>query len=205
MAAPSTVDTKQKLIDTALELLWKNSYGSVSVDDICKASNVKKGSFYHFFPSKMDLALAAMEQDLRMAKDGYTEVFSPSIDPLMRFDRLVDAIYEYQSKAAEKYGHVCGCPCTSIASEMAGQSDDIRAKFEEITSTKKKYFDAAIRDLIAQGKLPSDTDVNERVQEVYNYLMGEVMAARIHNDLSRLRADLKKGLKRILGVTEVAA
>jgi hypothetical protein len=37
-------DTKQKLIDTALELVCKSSYGSVSVDDICKASDVKKGS-----------------------------------------------------------------------------------------------------------------------------------------------------------------
>ena len=31
-------DTKQTLIDTALELIWKSSYGSVSVDDICKAA-----------------------------------------------------------------------------------------------------------------------------------------------------------------------
>jgi len=43
--------TKQKLLETAMELIWVSSYGSVGVDDICKRAGVSKGSFYHFFPS----------------------------------------------------------------------------------------------------------------------------------------------------------
>ncbi|MCW2286501.1 AcrR family transcriptional regulator, partial [Rhodoblastus acidophilus] len=54
-------ETKRRLIAAALELIWRSSYGSVSVDDICKAADVRKGSFYHFFPSKADLAVAAMD------------------------------------------------------------------------------------------------------------------------------------------------
>jgi TetR/AcrR family transcriptional repressor of nem operon len=70
-------DTKQMLIDTASELIWKNSYGSVSVDDICKAADVKKGSFYHFFPLKVDLAIAAMEEFYQSKKAVFDRIFSP--------------------------------------------------------------------------------------------------------------------------------
>src|ERR1700704_5357373 len=101
-------DTKQKLIDTALELIWKSSYGSVSVDDICKTAQVKKGSFYHFFPSKVNLAISAMEETYKTMKPRYDGIFSPETAPVKRFERLADFIYEFQSQAAAKYGKVCG-------------------------------------------------------------------------------------------------
>ena len=109
---------KTKLIDTALELIWKSSYGSVSVDDICKAADVKKGSFYHFFPSKVDLAIAAIEESYKSLKPLY-ENFSPESAPVKRFERLAEFVYESQSQAAFKYGMVCGCPRASLGSEMA--------------------------------------------------------------------------------------
>ena len=83
----ATSDTRQKLIDTALELIWQSSYGAVSVDDICKSADVKKGSFYHFFPSKVDLAIAAMEHAQESMRPDLDRIFSASTPPL-RKDRL---------------------------------------------------------------------------------------------------------------------
>lgn len=200
MSPIAAKDTKQRLIDTALELLWKNSYGSVSVDDICAAANVRKGSFYHFFPSKMDLTLAAMEADSRQSKERYDKIFSASLDPVNRFERLADEIYEAQAQVTEKYGHVCGCPSTSIASEMAGQSETIRLKFEEMATTKKRYFESAIRDLVADGVLPESADAKIKAQELYTYLSGEIVLARIKNDLTSLKDGLQEGIKRTLGI-----
>ena len=45
-------NTKQRLLDTAIELIWEQSYGAVSVDHICERAGAQKGSFYHFFQSK---------------------------------------------------------------------------------------------------------------------------------------------------------
>jgi TetR/AcrR family transcriptional repressor of nem operon len=41
--------SKQKLLQTAMEMIWQSSYGSVSVDDICTQAGVNKGSFYYAF------------------------------------------------------------------------------------------------------------------------------------------------------------
>jgi len=48
-AKKSNFGTKDKLLQVAFDLLWDNSYGSVSVGDICERAGVNKGSFYHFF------------------------------------------------------------------------------------------------------------------------------------------------------------
>ena len=204
MGRPSP-DTKQILIDTALALIWMSSYGSVSVDDICKAAGVKKGSFYHFFPSKVDLAIAAMDEALRGAQATYDEVFSVSRAPVERFERYAELVYDMQVEVAAKYGRVCGCPCTSLGSEMGGLEEGIRAKFDDITRRKERYFENALRDMVADGLLPEDTDVKARAQEIYAYVVGQLMVARIQNDLKPLKRDLKPGLLQLLGVARTAS
>lgn len=197
---PARTDTKQKLIDTALELIWKNSYGSVSVDDICRAAGAKKGSFYYFFPSKVDLAVAALEESSQLFKADYDRIFSASVPALARFERLADWSYQGQVETSQKYGRVCGCPCGSLGSEMAGQEDKIRNKVDEIATRQKRYYESALRDLIADGILPATIDVTIKAQEIYAYLLGQLAVARIQNDLELLKRDLKPGLLRTLGV-----
>ncbi len=198
-------DTKQRLIDTALALIWKSSYGAVSVDDICKAADVKKGSFYHFFPSKVDLAVAAMEETARKTKPAYDDAFSAAHDPVERFERYADMVIGLQTEAAKRYGRVCGCPCASLGSEMAGQEADIRSKFEDISRRQERYFESALRDMLAEGTLAAGTDVKVKMQELYAYMLGQLMMARIQNDLSALKRDLKSGLLQLLGVKGKAA
>lgn len=194
-------DTRQLLIDTALELMWKNSYGSVSVDDICKAANVKKGSFYHFFPSKVDLAVAALNHSFEEFRPDYDRMFAPEVPPLERFERMTAFVLKSQEEAAEKYGRVCGCPCAAVGSEMSGQEEAIRDVFDVIIGTQKRnYYETAVRDLVATGLLPPDTDVSVKAEEVYAYLLGQMMVARIRNDLTVLKRDLWPGLQQLLGV-----
>src|SRR5580698_8306283 len=161
----ATQDTKQLLIDTASELIWKSSYGAVSVDDICKAANVKKGSFYHFFPSKVDLALAALEEFYQSKKMAYDRIFSAQTPALKRFEQMADFVVELQEKAAAKHGQVCGCPHASLGCEMAGQEDSIRKKLDEITKRFERYYESGIRDLVADGILAKDTDIKAKAQE----------------------------------------
>lgn len=44
--------TKRKIAKTAISLFRKYGYNSVSVNDICKKSNVSVGTFYHYFETK---------------------------------------------------------------------------------------------------------------------------------------------------------
>ena len=55
-------ETRQRIIDTARELISARSYHAVGVAEICRQAGAQKGSFYHYFPSKRALALTALDQ-----------------------------------------------------------------------------------------------------------------------------------------------
>lgn len=46
---------KKKLLNTAMDLFMEYGYENTSVDMICKACNVTKGSFYYHYPTKDSL------------------------------------------------------------------------------------------------------------------------------------------------------
>jgi len=56
-----TTGPKRKLLDAALHVIRAQGYAGSSVDDICREAGVTKGSFFHHFKGKDDLAVAATE------------------------------------------------------------------------------------------------------------------------------------------------
>src|SRR5262245_33719286 len=120
-----TSDAKERLLQVAFDLIWNQSYGAVSVDQICERADVNKGSFYHYFPSKADLAVAAYEEHWREKQPELDRIFSPQVPPLERFEKWCDYIQERQKKRAEKHGSVCGCPYGNIGTELATQDEKI--------------------------------------------------------------------------------
>ena len=69
MAASST---KQRLLKSAQTLMLANGYKATSVDQICNAAGLSKGSFYHFFEGKEALGLAV----LRFSLEEHAEALS---------------------------------------------------------------------------------------------------------------------------------
>src|ERR1035438_4697705 len=127
-----TSDADQRLMDAALALMWEESYGSVTIDDICQRANVKKGSFYYFFKSKAELAVAAME---KLWKDDWKPrldaCFSPSVDPLVRLKNYFEGIYASQVDIKARYGKVLGCPVCTVGSEVSTQEVDVSAAIRD--------------------------------------------------------------------------
>src|SRR3982751_3046831 len=133
-----TSDANERLMDAALDLIWEQSYGAITIDDICKRADVKKGSFYYFFESKAALAIAALERmwanDWKPALDAQ---FSPSTNPLARLTGYLESIYPRQAAAKTKYGKVLGCPVCSVGSEISTQEMEMSAKIREIMARKQ--------------------------------------------------------------------
>src|SRR3954463_11168767 len=77
-------DAKDRLLEAAITLVWRNSYGAVSVEDICNEAGVKKGSFYYFFPGKNELVAAAFRHYWAGVRPELARVFPPGAPPIER-------------------------------------------------------------------------------------------------------------------------
>ena len=54
-------NSRSKLLDAALQVIRTKGYVAATVDDICALAGVTKGSFFHHFKSKDELALATID------------------------------------------------------------------------------------------------------------------------------------------------
>jgi len=193
---------KDRLLCTASDLIWENSYGSVGVEQICERAGVQKGSFYHFFPSKSDLAVAAIEDHWEQNLADKERVFAPDITPIDRLTGWCDLIRRTQTRWAQKKGKVLGCPYSSIGSELSTQDEKIRLKCHEMAERVCAYVETAVRDAQHEGLIPKG-NAAEKSRELYSFVTGVILQAKIDNDLRSLEG-LKPGVFRLLGVREPA-
>jgi TetR/AcrR family transcriptional regulator, transcriptional repressor for nem operon len=52
-------NSRVRLLDATIDLVRSNGYAATRVDDVCAAAGVTKGSFFHHFASKEELAVAS--------------------------------------------------------------------------------------------------------------------------------------------------
>lgn len=184
-------DSRRRLMDAAHELIWGYSYGAVTIEAICERAGVKKGSFYYFFDSKSDLAMAAISAWWEERKALIAEVFKPEVPPLERIRKYIDYVSRSQLAAYEKNGQVLGCPIFSLGSEICTQDERIRALVQEILSRGARLFEEAIRDAQAAGDIEGNDSVLQ-ARLLWAFYEGTLTRARIENNpelLRRLCAD----------------
>jgi len=196
-------DAKERLLQVAFDLIWDNSYSAVSVDHICERADVNKGSFYYYFKSKADLAVASYEEHWREKQPELDRIFSPQIPPLERLSQWCNYVIERQKQKAQKYGRVCGCPYASVGSEVATQDEKIRAKTQELFERNLRYLESAIADAKREG-LVHCKDPIVAARRIYSVALGMLLRAKVRNDLGVLE-DLEPAIMDLIGAGLVAA
>ena len=181
------LDTYDRILLAARELIHARSYAEVGVAAICDQAQVKKGSFYHFFPSKQALTLAVLDTYfIEMKERLLDQAFRAELPPLARLQRLSELAYELQLHIKEMTGHVVGCPFGNLALELATQDEAIRKKLDDIFEKLQKASHQTLEEAIAAGELPP-LDVSATARAMIAYFEGVTLLAKTHNDPEILR------------------
>jgi len=90
-ATQSHHDSRTRLLDAALYVIRAKGYSAARVEDICEAAALTKGSFFHHFATKEDLALAAAEHFSAFAEGIFSSApYQALTNPLDRLLGYVD-------------------------------------------------------------------------------------------------------------------
>ncbi len=131
------------------------------------------------------------------------KLFSPQIPPLERLDSYCQLIIKDQKEKYQSFGKMLGCPFCSVGSELSTQDEKIRLKAEQMSARQLKYLESLVRDLAAAG-LIEVKDASERAQEIYSYVTGVLMQAKIENNVKHVER-LQDGVMRLLGIKSLTA
>jgi TetR/AcrR family transcriptional repressor of nem operon len=188
-------ESKTRLLDAALHAIRAKGYAATTIDDICHEAGVTKGSFFHHFRSKDDLALAAASY-WGTTTDGFFAAapYRKLQDPL---DRLLGYV---EFRAAILNGELPDYTCLlgTLVQETYATHPEIRAACERGLSS---HIAELTRDIEAAKKLYapkakwSPASVGYFIQTV---LQGSFIFAKAQQSPAVVRDNLNH-LRRFLG------
>ena len=121
---PRTSDARERIVNTAARLFVERSYHAVGVDELCAAADVRKGSFYHYFVSKSELAKAVIDLHARAFAKRLDRAPTHAGGEAARGPRGDRPI---QTGLESQFGRVVGCPFGNLAAELSTTDEDVRA------------------------------------------------------------------------------
>ncbi|WIM99343.1 TetR family transcriptional regulator [Actinoplanes oblitus] len=175
-------DTRERIVAVARDLIHGASLAEVSTEDVCRAAGVHKGSLYHFFPSKEVLAGAVLEHNWDMMHAMLEEAFTGDVPPLDRIDRFVDGFARMLAAMRERFGATPGCPLGGLATEVARQGEDGRARAGRVLSSWTSYFAAAVSEAKGRGEVPAGVDPAGAALRVLALMQGLALLAEARDD-----------------------
>ena len=183
-----TSDARSRLIESAFALWFRRSYADVGVSEICAEAGVQKGSFYHFFPSKTDLAIAVVdgvEQRFRTEIAG-PYLNNPDVPPLERLERLIEYHYAFAVANKAETGHVWGCPIGNLAIELSTQDEVLRERLNGFIAAWAETFSHLLDEAVACGDLPPH-DTHSAGLSLLAYVQGVTVLVKAGNDPELIR------------------
>lgn len=194
-------DTKQKLLDIARELIWRNNYDTVGIAEICKNAGVTKGAFYHHFTSKADLFLTVCADQVEQMKAKMDDMLSSRFTPLEQLENIIDHLLHKQ--CCDGVVEIRGCPLFTAGSQGSCECPEIRTAARDMSDVSIGYYTRLVSNLSDGGYLnsvPHDPELAGRL--MHQYIEGLWLHGRMHQDLGLLSVDLREGLYRVLDLKQ---
>jgi TetR/AcrR family transcriptional regulator, transcriptional repressor for nem operon len=147
--------TREHLIDTGVGLMHQNGYNATGLADILKAADVPKGSFYHYFDSKVDFAEAVLERyGMREREHIAHSLNETTTPPLKRLRRYFNDL----AKVYGQKGPIPGCMMGRFSLEIAADSPQLRRRIGASFEHWQQAIAAVLRQAVAEKELPVGID-----------------------------------------------
>ncbi len=188
-----TSDARERIVRAAARLFLTRSYHAVGVDELCAAAKVRKGSFYHYFPSKADLAKAVVVL--------HAEAFwarlddNPQAGPLQRLQAAADAIAAIQMDFDKRFGRAVGCPFGNLAAELATTDERLRAHVAAVLAQLEHRLALVCREAAEQGLLRPGIDPDRLARALVAQYQGVILLAKVGSSST---ADLAPSLHQLI-------
>jgi AcrR family transcriptional regulator len=90
-------ERREEILDTAQQLFSQKGYEQTAVQDITTTIGIAKGTFYHYFASKLDLLDELIERMIDFAISMIEPIIAdPDMSALEKLDRFLDSIARWK-------------------------------------------------------------------------------------------------------------
>lgn len=156
------LQSRQKILDSALQEFGEHSYSEASMNDICSGGNISKGIIYHYFSDKDALYLACVKEcfDALVAYlKARITVNSEDIEvDLCRYFETRIEFFDQNPVFLKLFYSAVSAPPRHLLSQIA----ETKAEFDQLNIT-------VLTTLLNKLKLRPDVTVEQVIEEFLLY------------------------------------
>jgi AcrR family transcriptional regulator len=169
-------------LQAAMKLFWERGYEGTSFDDLIAAMGISASSFYNSFSSKEALYCEATQSYLQWAGQWFFAILNdPSTDTKTAFARLFEATAEEFTRG----DHPLGCMISLAGTHCSPGMSNIRDMMAEHRAFSESAMAERIRNGIASGDVPRDTDCD--MLAAYTSAVARGLAVQARDRASRAK------------------
>lgn len=184
---PDSLQTRERLIDTAYRLASVKGFDRVSTADILEAAGVRRGSLYYFFPGKDALGLAVLERD--------RADFMAMLDQTLGADGAPEIALDRFFKAALRKHHATGFVGGCLWGNTALEMSDTNPAFAKVVSDVFDEWIARLTKVMRAGQTTGAFRADHKPADLARMIVatveGGIMMARLFKKASPMKACLE--------------
>jgi TetR/AcrR family transcriptional repressor of nem operon len=178
---------RETIISGAIQFFLLRGYDGVTIDEICSFTNSAKGSFYHVFSSKEDLAVQLIDEVWHETQTRMAETFAKDKNPLTRIKDELTYSYTHTHILAGRSKQFTGCPIGTLSVSLAGKSSKIRKRINFALSHMRHFYVKAFTDAKENGDINSELEADQLADLLLVTIQGIGIISRCYNSQAKIR------------------
>ncbi len=188
MNPQARTDKRDLILAKGAQVMTRRGYHGTGVLEIVQAAGIPKGSFYHYFASKEDFALQALEHIYLPRLGRYqTALASQVLPPCERILRYYAELLAHFSRQQCPEYH---CFIGSLSFEMAELSQPIGKRVETILRQSVAILANCLEQARDVGEIDADIDCQALAEFIGNAWEGALLRMKVGRSVAPLESFL---------------
>jgi TetR/AcrR family transcriptional repressor of nem operon len=184
MARPENTETRERILQTAQQLIFESGFKGISMADVAAAAGLKKANLFHYYPTRDALAIAVFDYASAGAKQWFVSKFAGEDDPV----RAVERIFDETIRSMHESSCNGGCFVGNAAQELSDEHEEIRLRLAEVFGFWVDQLAAFFDRARAFGYFRGDFSPRCTAEAVVALFEGAVLLAKTRKDSSPIES-----------------
>lgn len=174
--------TRQRILEAAAELISVQGYQGASYSALMEATGLQKGGIYNHFQNKDELAIAAFDYAIELARQRSRDILHGRRHTI---DRLRGVVEVFCAVVENPY-LTGGCILLNTAIEADDAYPPLKARAQAVMQEWLDYIRITVDKGIQRGEIQPDVDGASLASQMMSTLEGAIMLTKLYDDLNHM-------------------
>ncbi|WP_240839837.1 TetR/AcrR family transcriptional regulator [Acidaminobacter sp. JC074] len=165
---------REVILETGLMLLMKSGYTGLGIQNVLKACNIPKGSFYNFFPSKLEFVTEVLDLYNMKIEEALKDIDKQQISP---YDKVVH-FFKLANQTFFMGEEIVTCPMLNVVADEVLDEASLLTFIDKKFKLHKSYLEKWIEEGQRSGVVKNQITPQELADMIYDIYHGIVYRSK---------------------------